>query len=247
MPQFQLKIAGYTGRVRCLFDSTPYYLGRYGSEETPDFEITVYREDLERERVFRDEEAFAEGMKLRQVSEPFLERLAIQRKFAEALMERNTLMVHGSAVAVDGVGYLFTAPCGTGKSTHTRLWRQIFGDRALMINDDKPFIRILPEGVTICGSPWSGKHGLDTNTEVPLGGICLLARGEENRIQPLRPADAGAVKKELRWFMERSRQPQFDALADVLFRRVPIWKLECNMDPAAAAMSYGAMKMRKER
>ena len=241
MPNFQLKIAGYTGQINCLFDSTPYYLGRYGSEDPADFEITVNREDLERERIFRDEEALAEGLKLRKVTEPFLERLVIQRKFAEELMDRNVLMVHGSAVAVDGVGYLFTAGCGTGKSTHTRLWRQVFGDRAVMINDDKPFIRLESPKVMICGSPWSGKHGLDTNAEVPLGGICLLERGKENRIQPLRPADARAVQKELRWFMERSRQVQFDALAEILLQQVPTWRLECNMEPEAAALAHGAM------
>lgn len=246
MPQFQLKIAGFTGRVNCLFESTPFYLGRYGSAAAPDIEITVYREDLERERRFRDEEALAEGMKLRQVTEPFLERLVIQRKFAEALMERNTLMVHGSAVAVDGVGYLFTAPCGTGKSIHTRLWRQVFGDRAVMINDDKPFIRLEEERIVICGSPWSGKHGLDTDTEVPLGGICLLERGKENRIRPLLKDARVLLSKELRWFMERSRQAQFDALAAPLLERIPLWHMACNMDPAAAVLSHAAMSGEQE-
>lgn len=241
MPNFQLKIAGYTGRVNCLFDSTPYYLGRYGSEDPAGFEITVDREDLERERIFRDEEALAEGMKLRKVTEPFLERLVIQRKFAEELMGRNVLMVHGSAVAVDGVGYLFTAGCGTGKSTHTRLWRQVFGDRAVMINDDKPFISQGSRKIMICGSPWSGKHGLDTNAEVPLGGICLLERGRVNRIMPLLSPETGAVIKELRWFMERSRQAKFDALAEMLLQQVPTWHLECNMEPEAAILSHGAM------
>ena len=242
MSQFQLKIAGITGQVHCLFDSTPYYLGRYGSREPAEFSVEICREDLDRERIFRDEEALAEGMKLRQVTEPFLERLAIQRKFAEALMGRDILMVHGSAVAVDGVGYLFSAPCGTGKSTHTRLWRQVFGDRAVMINDDKPFIRIGPHGAVICGSPWSGKHGLDTNMEVPLGGICLLHRGQVNRIAPLLPENAGELAKELRWFMETERRSQFDGLAQALLHRVPLWQLECNMDPAAAVISYEAMQ-----
>ena len=242
MPEFKLKIAGVTALVKCLFDSTPYYLGRYGTKAEPDFEIAVFPEDLERERRFRDEEALAEGMKLRQVTEPLLERLAIQRKFAKALMERNILMVHGSAVAVDGVGYLFTAACGTGKSTHTRLWRQALGDRAVMINDDKPFIRMEEGKAVICGSPWSGKHGLDTNTEVPLGGICLLERGLENRISLLEQKDEPELIRNLRWFMEEARQQRFDRLAGVLLRRVPLWKLECNMDPEAAAVSYEAMR-----
>ena len=241
MPSFNLIIAGQVGVVDCRFDSTPYYLARYVTQAAADFSVSVTAGDLERERQFRDAEALEEGMKLRKVTEPFLERLAIQRKFAEELMNRQILMVHGSAVAVDGVGYLFTARCGTGKSTHTRLWREVFGDRAVMINDDKPFIRIAPEGVTVCGAPWSGKHGLDTNTEVPLGGICLLERGKENRIRPLLPEEIPDLTKNLRWFMEPDRIPQFNALAAKLYPRAPLWRLDCNMDPDAAVVSQAAM------
>ena len=242
MPEFQLKIAGVVGRVMCLFDSTPYYLGRYATQDRADFEISISGADLERERRFRDAEALEEGMKLRQVTEPFLERLAIQRKFAEELMCRNVLMVHGSAVAVDGVGYVFTAACGTGKSTHTRLWRQVFGDRAVMINDDKPFLRLTEDGVFVCGSPWSGKHGLDTNVEVPLGGICLLERGEQNRIRPLEGEEIPQLTKNLHWFMERSRIPQFDALATRILEQSALWHLWCNRDPEAAEVAWGAMR-----
>lgn len=241
MPEFQVKIAGVVGRVSCLFDSTPYYLGRYATEVAADFDVTVCPEDLIREKYFRDAEALEEGMKLRQVTDPFLERLAIQRKFAEQLMARDTLMVHGSAVAVDGVGYLFTAACSTGKSTHTRLWRQVFGDRAMMINDDKPFLRICDDGILVCGAPWSGKHGLDTNIEVPLGGICLLDRGVENRICPLPPEEVPLLVNRLRWYMEPERIPAFDTLAERLAGRIPLWHLWCNMDASAARISYEAM------
>lgn len=242
MPNFNLKIAGQVGAVECGFDSTPYYLGRYATNDAAGFSVVISKEDLERERQFRDAEALEEGMKLRKVTEPFLERLAIQRKFAEELMNRKILMVHGSAVAVDGVGYIFTAACGTGKSTHTRLWREVFGSRAVMINDDKPFIRLDGAAVTVCGAPWSGKHGLESNVEVPLGGICLLERGMENQIRPILPEEIPVLTKNLRWYMEVERIPQFDGLAWELTRRVPMWKLACNMDPGAAVMSQAAMR-----
>ena len=247
MPSFNLKIAGQVGAVECLFDSTPYYLARYVTQVTADFSVSVSKDDLERERQFRDAEALEEGMKLRKVTEPFLERLAIQRKFAEELMGRRILMVHGSAVAVDGVGYIFTAACGTGKSTHTRLWREVFGSRAVMINDDKPFIRLDGSAVTVCGAPWSGKHGLESNVELPLGGICLLERGKENQIRVILPEEIQALIKNLRWFMEPERVAQFDGLAAELCRRVPLWHMKCNMDPAAAVMSHGVMSGEEKR
>ena len=241
MPEFKLKIAGFVGQVHALFDSTPYYLGHYTTEEAADFVVTVTREDLERERRMRDLEAAEEGFKPRVVTDPFLERLAIQRKFAEFLMTRDVLMVHGSAVAVDGVGYVFTARCGTGKSTHTRLWRQVFGDRAVMINDDKPFLRLTEGEVLLCGAPWSGKHGLDTNTQVPLGGICLLERGVTNEITPASAEDLESMAKELRWYMESDGQAVFNALARRLLSRIPTWSMRCNMDPEAAKISHSAM------
>lgn len=241
MPEFNLKIAGQVGHVVCLYDSTPYYLARYTVQEPADFSVSVSREDLERERWFRDQEAREESFRPRNVSDPFLERLVIQRKFAERLMSADILMVHGSAVAVDGVGYIFTARCGTGKSTHTRLWRQVFGDRAVMVNDDKPFIRMTREGVAVCGAPWSGKHGLDTNIEVPLGGICLLERGPKNQICLAEPEKIPLIAKYLQYYMEPEQVRQFRALADRLCSRVSLWQMRCNMDPAAAEMSHAAM------
>ena len=46
----------------------------------------------------------------------------------------DTILFHGSVIAVDGEGYLFTAKSGTGKSTHARLWRETFGDRAVRVS-----------------------------------------------------------------------------------------------------------------
>ena len=88
----------------------------------------------------------------------------------------DTILFHGSAVAVDGIGYLFTAKSGTGKSTHTRLWRELFGERAVMLNDDKPLIKVSENGIIVYGTPWDGKHRLSTNTFVPLKGICFMSK-----------------------------------------------------------------------
>ena len=83
---------------------------------------------------------------------------------------------------MDGAAYLFTAPSGTGKSTHTRLWREVFGDRVWMINDDKPMLRISENLVTAYGTPWNGKHHISRNASAPLKAIVQLNRGKENII-----------------------------------------------------------------
>lgn len=220
--------------VCSLFDSTRHYCARYLTENAPETAITVYRSDLAEEQALLLEEALREGIKPRTFSEPFLDRSVIQRKLAEYLLIHHILLFHGSGVAVDGNGYLFTADCGTGKSTHVRFWREAFGHRAVMVNDDKPFLKITEEGLLLCGSPWSGKHGLDTNISVPLKGICILRRGTENHIRPISPDAA------LPMLQKQCAHPEHP-LVGVLARTVPLWEMECTKDPLAARISHQAM------
>ncbi len=178
-------------------------------------------------------------------TDDYLETLAVYRKVAEAMPLFDTLLVHGSCVAVDGEGYLFCAPSGTGKSTHVRLWRKILDARAHMVNDDKPLVVVSDAGATAYGTPWDGKHHLSTNISVPLRSICLVERSPENRIrraeaveayprvlrQIYRPKDAGALARTL-------------VLVDTLLATTDVWVLGCNMDLEAAELSFAAMSGR---
>lgn len=242
MGEFTIKIAGFSAGVTSLFASTKDYCVRYLSQEEPQCRITVTREDLEFQQEFLRQEALEEGIKIRKFTDPFLERAAIQRKLADFLFEQGVLMTHGSTVAVDGRAYLFTAKCGTGKSTHTRLWRQVFGDRAAIVNDDKPFLKLTDNEILACGSPWSGKHGLDTNIIVPLQGICILERGKENRIARILPEEAlPMLLHQTHCPLALQNREPFEALVLQLAQTVPLWRMECNMDPQAADISHKAM------
>ena len=242
MAQFLIEIAGFSGEITSLFESTRDYCRKYLTEGTADFSVTVNREDLAFEQEALRQEALEEGIKIRVFTDPFLERTAIQRKPAEFLFDQGVLMTHGSTVAVDGKAYLFTARCGTGKSTHTRLWRQVFGDRAVMVNDDKPFLKIRSEGVFACGSPWSGKHGLDSNITVPLQGICILDRGKENRIERITPGEALPMLLHQSYCpLNAGKRDRFEGLVKLLAEKTPLWHMYCNMDPEAAEVSHNAM------
>ena len=164
--------------------------------------------------------------------------------FYYKLLEYEGMMIHASAVMMDGYAYLFAANPGTGKSTHTGLWQKVFGkDRAKILNDDKPAVRLIHDKVYAYGTPWSGKTDLNINTSVPLAGICILERGEQNQIE--RFAGANAIF-ELFKQTARPKDPKLAQLVlenlDKIMRRVPIWKLKCNMDPEAAMVSYEAMR-----
>ena len=232
MDSFVMEIAGFAVGVEPLCESTRMYCREYWTDREPEFHVTVKREELVQEQTLLNIEADEEGLKRRKFSDMFLERSVIQRRVAENLARRDVLLMHGSTVAVDGRAYLFTAPCGTGKSTHTRLWREVFGDRAVMVNDDKPFLKLTAEGVLACGSPWTGKHGIGTNVCVPLGGICILSRGRENVIRP------AEQEQTLDFLRSQCFPPQG---LEKLLSRVRLWQMECTKEPEAALTAHGAM------
>ena len=243
MADFSMKIAGHTARVTSFFESTPQYFRFYITDDTPEFSISVTRENIAFEQADLLEEAHRDGFKPRVFTDPFLERAAIQRAFAEYLFDHGILLFHGSAIAVDGKGYLFTAHSGTGKSTHTRLWQQAFGDRAVMVNDDKPFLELRENGVWLHGSPWSGKHGLDANICVPLQGLCILERGKENHIAPIAAQEAlPMLQKQAYRPLAAEKESAFLQLTGQLSCSASLWKMACNKDPEAPQIAYHAMR-----
>jgi len=239
---FKIQIAGVTAQIEPLYESTKAYCRNYLTDQPAAYQFSVTKEDLIFEQHMLDVEAQEEGMKRRQFTQTFLERAAIQRKMAEELLLHDTLLLHGSTIAVDGWAYLFTASCGTGKSTHTRLWRETFGERAVMVNDDKPFIKIVPEGVIAYGSPWSGKHGLDTNIAAPLKGICILHRGEENVIRRIEPHHAAAMLHHQSYVsLDPAKRGKSRILVEKLMECIPLWEMYCTKEKEAAMVAFWAM------
>ncbi len=176
------------------------------------------------------------------LSDDDCEYLATGGSFYQQLLSFDGMMLHASAVVMDGKAYLFTANSGTGKSTHTGLWLRQFGERAWLLNDDKPALR-LENGLWYAyGTPWSGKHDLSRNEGAVLAGICCLSRGETNSICPLDTKTAI-----FRILEQTARPPVYQLreklleLMDSLITKVPIWTMACNMEPEAALMSYQAM------
>jgi hypothetical protein len=163
--------------------------------------------------------------------------------FYRRLLHYNGLMLHASALAYEGRAYLFSAPCGTGKSTHARQWQEHFGsDQVQIINDDKPAIRLIDNIFQVFGTPWSGKSELNLNKQVPLQAICFLQQSARNWIEPL---DCKAALKQL--LNQTLRPSNTEAmgnlltLLDKLLRQIPIFKMGCNISSNAVLTAYQAM------
>ena len=209
-----------------------------------DYSISIRMSDILHEKEKRRREDIKEGIPIREFSDAYLETLAVYRKICRCLLDENVLLFHGSVVSVDGIGYLFTAKSGTGKSTHTKYWREYFKDRAIMINDDKPLLEIKEDCVNVYGTPWDGKHRLSTNTCVPLKAICKLNRGKDNHICRIDGMDAYSM------LIQQVNRPVGDAVAmcktleliDFLCSCVEFYSMHCTMDIDAARVAYEGMK-----
>jgi hypothetical protein len=242
MIDFTVHFAGQAVAASVLYPKTRDYCTGYLCDEAPAFSVAITPEDIAFEREKSKREDQMEGIPAREFTDTYLETIALQRKITEGLFDHDVLLFHGSVVAVDGVAYLFTAKSGTGKSTHTRFWRETFGDRAVMVNDDKPFLQITSSGVLACGSPWSGKHGLDANITVPLQGICILERGKENQIHRISPEEALPMLLHQSYCpLAAEKKQHFESLVQLLTEKTSLWQMYCNMDPTAAEISHKAM------
>lgn len=237
------KIAGKLIEITSIYPDVHEYCKDYAADGEPDFSVEITPQDIAYEREKTAKEYAYEGRRAPDYSEGVLEETAVYRKIAEHMPLYDTFVFHGSVIAVDGVGYLFTAKSGTGKSTHTRLWRELFGERAVMVNDDKPMIRATDSDVTVFGTPYNGKHKLGNNISVPLRAICILERAEENSISLITKAEAYAM------LLQQIYRPQDPAqmvktlkLVDRMADSVRIYRLGCNMDISAAKTAYNAMK-----
>ncbi|MGN1126426.1 MAG: hypothetical protein ACI4RI_03200 [Ruminococcus sp.] len=178
-----------------------------------------------------------------QVSRSLAEYVIFGASFYEAVLDFDAILLHSSAIAVDNKAYLFTADSGTGKSTHTKLWMDYFGDRAVMINDDKPAIRIIDEKIYACGTPFSGKHDINSNVLIPLRGICCLNQGEENHIEKI--SNREAIQKLMQQTLLVPHRTGVNNLLNVLDRvikSVDVYKLYCDISEDAVLTSYNGMK-----
>ena len=177
------------------------------------------------------------------LTESYGEYLQSGEQFYMALAEHCGMMLHASSVAVDGKAYLFTGPCGTGKSTHTGLWLRYLGDRAHILNDDKPAVRLNEGRLYAYGTPWSGKHGRNSNECVPLQAICVLHQAKENTIQkmPQERAVAALMEQTTRKIPASAMEKLLDVL-DAIVRADCMYEMGCNMDISAAELAYNTMR-----
>lgn len=155
-----------------------------------------------------------------------------------------TLEMHASVIAHEGLGYLFLAKSGTGKSTQSRMWLRCI-EGARLLNDDNPIVRIMPDGsVRVFGSPWSGKTPCYRNESYPVGAFVRIRRCSENHMTRLSVIEAYAsLYSSCSGFKPDARMG--DALhrsIEAAVSAVPCFVLDCLPDEDAARVCCKAVK-----
>ena len=233
MEAFYINVADLNVRMESRYERTRRYCLDY-IVESRDAEIIANASDAEIDAESR----------LYDVphSREYCEGICLYRSIAEQLPLLDRFVFHGAAVAANGKGYIFTAPSGTGKSTHISLWMKLFGDKVSVINGDKPIVRILEDKAMVYSCPWAGKEGWKTNSFADIGGICLIRRGKENKIRRISPSE---YFDELmhQVYIPKDSQAMLKTLElmDALAKIVPFYLLECDISDEAAMTSFERM------
>ncbi len=168
-----------------------------------------------------------------------LVRFALWIAFGMSTARMNTIAIHTSTITYKGKNVLFLGESGTGKSTHTRLWRENIPG-ATLLNDDSPILRIIDGKPWVFGSPWSGKTPCYKNEKYPLAACVRLAQAPYNKIKKLHTLQAYAA-------IHPSCPPEFayddylyDGISqtlDIVLRQTPFYYLECLPNAEAARLS----------
>lgn len=164
---------------------------------------------------------------------------AMMLLFAIASAPLDTLEIHSSVTVCEGAGYAFLGKSGTGKSTHSRLWRENIPGSTLL-NDDNPVIRIKDGQVRIYGTPWSGKTPCYKADSAPLGAVVRIRQCPENKIQRLSPVEAYAsLFSSSSAFREiRGTADGIHSTISKIVSLVPMYLLDCRPDAEAAQLCH---------
>lgn len=232
------RIADMNIAVKARYEYTKKQLADYAVDDK-DYELSVTITD----EMIAYEQALGEKIHGVPQRADMCESIAILRVICDHIIRRGGFFLHCSCLRYGGKAIIFTAPSGTGKSTHAALWKQHFGDRVEMINDDKPLVREQEDGFVIYGTPWRGKHGRGGNLSAPIGAVFFLEQAPENSVEPVSSFTALSLLMQ-QTVIPRGREDT-STLLDMLGRlieHVPMVRLKCNISDEAVLTALSALE-----
>ena len=206
----KFRIADLDIEIECLYRYAFSLFKKYYSYFLiPDIKIVIKQNDIEEELIYHPEikspDIFVDNVNVAITYDyGCLEPFVALKQLANYVITFDTFLMHGSVVALDNQAYMFTAPSGVGKTTRTKLFLDLYPG-SVVVNGDKPLIKVTPTQAIACGTPWCGKEGWNTNTMVPLRAIFLLERageGEESSIEEV------SLGKAFPFLLQQTHRPE---------------------------------------
>lgn len=236
---FKIKIADFIVEIHHKFDHIRSMCKDYiVNDGIPDFVVSCTDDEIKTELANYDDPSYAR--------DDYSESVCLYRNLCLQLPQYDAFIMHGAVIDVNGNAYTFTAPSGTGKSTHICLWKKLLGDKVTIVNGDKPILRFIDGELYIYGTPWCGKEGWNTNMRSKLKGLCFLERAEKNNIRPLaKPDSASKIMCQILMPTDPLGAMSTLELIDKMLMKVDTWLLGCNIDIEAAKIAYEAMSGEK--
>ena len=215
-------------RFKYTYDMCFDYL--YNGDEKPVFTTFATNEQIIEER--KSSPGFGDDV---------IENTCIYRNICNEILRYNAIFIHSAAISVDNKAYLFSANSGTGKTTHMNLWLEKFGNRAFVINGDKPILRLIDNTIYVYGTPWCGKEGLNKNVRIPFEAFYILERSLQNKIRKAESKEAVLA------LISQTTLPKKSDLMELMLSNIDtmvekskIFALGCNMEREACDVAYNA-------
>ena len=249
---FHIRLADRIIEIQSLYDKIYSFCRRYlmsSQVQLPsDIVIKSSQEDIEKEahitRQMNRKRAFASDTLLHPED---LEITAVYRKIAASMLQYDTLLMHGALMASGGYGYMIAAPSGVGKTTRAILWHHAIPG-SIVVNGDKPLVRVQENSVYAFGTPWSGKEKWNRNMSVPLQAVFLLEQalpGEDTLVEEIDMIDA-------LWFLIRQTYqidgpaltPQIIRLLRYMSGKIKIYRFRSEPSEEAVIYAYETARPR---
>ena len=147
-------------------------------------------------------------------------------------------ILHASSIIYKDIVIMFSAPSGTGKSTHSNLWLKYIDD-TYKLNDDKTVISINHDDIKAHGIPFSGSMQENTNQSKKIKAIVFIKQDIENKVVQLNAQDA-ILNLSRNMYRPNESKHWHQSLDQMtyLVNQIPCYLLACNKNKEAVETIY---------